>query len=84
MKALKHANKLISINLPPDILKKLDKVSKFEERPKIYYIKKGLSELLEQKYNDIEDYLNARKTMESVKSNGEKLVSFDTVFKNVK
>lgn len=75
---------ILSVNLPAEILDKLNKVSKFEERPKSYYIKKGLSEILNQRCQDIEDHLSAKKTMEQVLAKNEKLVSFDEVFKTAK
>ena len=74
----------ISAHIPTDLANKLQKVADFEERPKSYYIKKGLAEILEEKSRDIEDYLSAKKTLEKAKANGEGFVSFDEVFKNIK
>ncbi|MFT5702674.1 MAG: putative DNA-binding protein, partial [Rickettsiales bacterium] len=61
---------------------KLQLISEFEERPKSYYIKKGLSELLEEKFQDMQDYLKAKKTLADAKAKNE-FVSFDEVFKDV-
>ena len=51
----------ISVNIPLEMAKTLDKVAKFEERSKSYYIKKGLARILEEKIVDIKDYLEVRK-----------------------
>ncbi|MFT6346815.1 MAG: putative DNA-binding protein, partial [Myxococcota bacterium] len=53
----------ISAHIPSDLAEKLQLISEFEERPKSYYIKKGLSELLEEKFQDMQDYLKAKKTL---------------------
>jgi predicted DNA-binding protein len=73
----------ISAHIPEDLAKKLQLVSDFEERPKSYYIKKGLSELLEEKFIAMQDYLSAKKTYEEAKAKNE-FVSFDEVFKSIK
>jgi len=72
----------ISAHIPADLAEKLQLISEFEERPKSYYIKKGLSELLEEKFKDMQDYLNAKKTLADAKAKNE-FVSFDEVFKDV-
>jgi len=73
----------ISAHIPADLAEKLQLISKFEERPKSYYIKKGLSELLEEKFEAMQDYLNAKKTLAEAKTKNE-FVSFDEVFEGVK
>jgi predicted DNA-binding protein len=73
----------ISAHIPEDLAKKLQLVSDFEERPKSYYIKKGLTEILEEKFRDMNDYLSARKTLEEAKAKNE-FVSFEKVFKGIK
>ena len=73
----------ISAHIPADLAEKLEMVSKFEERPKSYYIKKGLSELLEEKFRNMQDYLSAKKTLEKAKADND-FVSFEEAFKDVK
>ena len=73
----------ISAHIPADLAEKLQLVSEFEERPKSYYIKKGLSELLEERFRDMQDYLSARKTLAEAKAKNE-FVSFDEVFGDIK
>jgi len=73
----------ISAHIPKDLFNMLEGVAEFEERPKSYYVKKGLSEVLEEKYRDMQDYLSAKKTLEKAKKNDD-FVSFNEVFKNVK
>lgn len=73
----------ISAHIPADLAKKLDLVSKFEERPKSYYIKKGLSEILDEKFRDMQDYLSAKKTLEKARADND-FVSFEEAFKDVK
>ena len=74
----------ISAHISMDLAKQLQKIADFEERPKSYYIKKGLSKILEERLRDIQDYTKAKKTLKEAKNKGEKFVSFDEVFKNVK
>ena len=74
----------ISAHISIDLAEKLQKISAFEERPKSYYIKKGLSKILEERLRDIKDYASAKKTLKKAKADGEKFVSFDEIFKGVK
>lgn len=73
----------ISANIEEDLAKKLEEVSKHEGRTKSYYIKKGLSLILDPKFQDIEDIMSAKKTLNDAKKSEEKFVSFDEVFKDV-
>lgn len=73
----------ISAHIPASLAEKLEVVSKFEERPKSYYIKKGLSEILEEKFRDMQDYLSAKKTLEKAKADND-FVSFEEAFKHLK
>ena len=73
----------ISAHIDEKLAQKLELVSQFEERAKSYYIKKGLTDLLEEKAQDIEDYITAQKTLQESIDNGEEIVSFEEVFKNV-
>lgn len=74
----------ISAHIDDDLANKLEKVAEFEGRSKTYYIKKGLSEILDQKFQDMQDMLNAQKTLKTVIADKEDFVSFDEVFKDVK
>jgi predicted DNA-binding protein len=74
----------ISAHISIDLAEKLQKIANFEERPKSYYIKKGLSKILEERLRDIQDYTKAKKTLKQAKVSNEKFVSFDEVFKGVK
>lgn len=73
----------ISANIEDDLAKKLEQVSEFEGRSKSYYIKKGLSLILDPKFQDIQDMLSAKKTLDAAKKSDEGFVSFNDVFKDV-
>lgn len=73
----------ISAHIDESLALKLEKVSEFEGRSKSYYIKKGLTEILEQKFQDMQDMLSAQKTLKTAITSGEGFVSFDEVFKDV-
>ncbi len=73
----------ISAHIDDDLANKLEKVAEFEGRSKTYYIKKGLAEILDQKFQDMQDMLNAQKTLKAATTSGEGFVSFDEVFKDV-
>jgi hypothetical protein len=73
----------ISAHITEDLAKKSQLVSNFEERPKSYYITKGLTEILEEKFQDMQSYLSARKTLEESKAKDE-FVSFEEVFNGIK
>ncbi len=60
----------ISAQIPASLAKKLEKVSAFEERSKSYYVKKSLEKYLEEKLEDIEDYLDARKARKEFNASG--------------
>ncbi len=72
----------ISAHIDESLALKLEKVSEFEGRSKSYYIKKGLTEILEQKFQDMQDMLSAQRTLKAAKDSGEGFVSFDEVFKD--
>ncbi len=74
----------ISANIPIELGEMLDKVSRAEEQSKSYYIKKGLEQLLLDRLEDLEDYEDARKAYEEFIASGEKTVSFEDVFRDVK
>ncbi len=73
----------ISAHIEDNLAHKLEKVCEVEGRSKSYYIKKGLSLILDPKFQDIQDMLSAKKALEDAKKSGEDFVSFDEVFKDV-
>jgi predicted DNA-binding protein len=74
----------VSAHIPIGLAEKLQQIAQFEERSKSYYIKKGISDIVEEKLQDMQDYLSARQTLKEAKKNNEDFVSFDEVFKGVK
>ncbi len=74
----------VSANIPIELGEMLDKVSRAEERSKSYYIKKGLEQLLLDRLEDLEDYEDAKKAYEEFIASGEKTISFEDVFRDVK
>ncbi len=74
----------VSANIPIELGEMLDKVSRAEERSKSYYIRKGLEQLLLNRLEDLEDYEDAKKAYEEFIASGEKTVSFEDVFRDVK
>ncbi|MGU9961784.1 MAG: CopG family transcriptional regulator [Candidatus Puniceispirillales bacterium WSBS_2018_MAG_OTU23] len=74
----------VSANISIELGEMLDKVSRAEERSKSYYIKKGLEQLLRERLEDLEDYEDAKKAYEEFIASGEKTVSFEDVFRDVK
>jgi predicted DNA-binding protein len=73
----------ISAHIEEDLAKKLLTVSEIEGRSKSYYIKKGLSLILDPKFQDIQDMLSAKKTLDAAKQSNEDFVSLDEVFKDI-
>lgn len=71
----------VSAHIDDDLATKLQMVAEFEGRSKTYYIKKGLTDILDQKWQDMQDMLSAQKTLKAAKANGD-FVSFDEVFKD--
>jgi RHH-type rel operon transcriptional repressor/antitoxin RelB len=74
----------ISAHISKELSDKLEKVSKFEERAKSYYIKKALEQFLEQRLEDIEDYYDAKKAVEEFKASGEKRIPWEEVVKEIR
>ena len=73
----------VSAHISQELSQKLSKIAEFEHRSKSYYITKGLTDLLEQKIEDMKDLKSAEKTLKDAKKNNEKLASFDDVFKDI-
>ena len=72
----------VSAHIDEKLARKLEKVAEFDGRSKTYYIKKGLEIVLGANSQDMEDMLNARKTLKAARVNND-FVSFDEVFKNI-
>ena len=72
----------VSAHIEPDLASKLEEVAKFEGRSKTYYIKAGLSKILDEKFQDLQDILSARKTLKDAQINNA-FATFDEVFKDV-
>jgi predicted DNA-binding protein len=69
----------ISAHISKELSDKLEKVAKFEERAKSYYIKKSLEQFLEQRLEDMEDYIDAKNAVEEMRKTGEKSISWEEV-----
>lgn len=66
----------ISVKIPAEIAKILDEVSKAEERPKSYYVRKGLELFLIARLENLEDYEEAAEAYKEFIASGRKSVSF--------
>jgi len=71
----------ISAQIPTSLAKKLEKVAAFEERSKSYYIKKSLEKYLEEKLEDIQDYIDAKKAQKEFNASGRQTVSWEEIKK---
>ena len=74
----------VSAHISEQLSQKLMQIAEYEHRSKSYYITKGLTDLLEKKFQDIQDLKSAKETLKKSKEENEKLISFDEVFKGVK
>lgn len=61
----------------------LAKVSKAEERPKSYYVRKGLELFLMKKLEDIEDYEKGMHAYEEFLASGEEKISLSEIEKEL-
>lgn len=66
----------ISVQIPAETAEILEKISKIEERPKSYYVRKGLELFLMTRLEDFVDYEDAAKAYREFLASGEKTVSF--------
>ena len=66
----------ISVKIPSEIAEILSKVSKAEERPKSYYVRKGLELFLMARLENLEDHEEAAEAYKEFLASGEKSVSF--------
>ncbi len=73
----------ISAHISKELSDKLEKVAKFEERAKSYYIKKSLEQFLEQRLEDMEDYIDAKNAVEEMKRTGEQGIPFEDICKEL-
>jgi predicted DNA-binding protein len=74
----------ISAHISKSLAEKLEKVAQFEERGKSYYIKKSLEQYLEQKLEDMEDYIDAKEAWEDMQKNGRKGIPFEDICTDLK
>jgi predicted DNA-binding protein len=74
----------ISAHVPQALAKRLEKVAKFEERSKSFYIKKALEEYLKARIEDIQDSIEIAKEYEEFKKSKQKSISFKEAFKGIK
>ena len=73
----------ISAKIPAEIAKILSKVSKMEERPKSYYVRKGLELFLMARLENLEDYEEAAEAYKEFIASGENSVSFSELKKEL-
>ncbi len=78
------ANVNISAQIPASLAKKLEKVSAFEERSKSFYIKKALENYLQEKLEDIQDLIEAKKRIREHKKSGEPYISWEEIQEKMK
>lgn len=74
----------ISVSIPKALSDMLERVARAEARSKGYYVEKGLEAILRERLEDLEDYEEARQAYEEFVASGEKGMSFEEVFANVK
>lgn len=71
----------ISAQIPAELAKKLERVANAEERSKSYYIKKSLEKFLQEKLEDMEDYIDAKNALEEHKNSGQKTINYKDALK---
>ena len=71
----------VSAQISADLGEILARVSKAEERPKSYYVRKGLELFLMKKLEDLEDYEEARRAYEEFVASGEEAIPWSEVKK---
>ena len=74
----------ISVSIPKALSDTLERVARAEARSKNYYVEKGLEVILRERLEDLEDYEEARQAYVEFVASGEKGMSFEEVFANVK
>ena len=73
----------ISANIPKNLGNMLHTVAAQEERPKSYYVQKGLEMFLYNRLEDWEDYQDAQQAYDEFVASGEKSVPLEEVFKDI-
>jgi len=71
----------ISARIPAELGEMLSRVSRIEERPKSYYVKKSLEFFLTNRLEDIEDYEEAERTYSEFIASGEETIPFSEIKK---
>jgi predicted DNA-binding protein len=69
----------ISAHISQSLADKLEKVARYEERAKSYYIKKSLEQYLEQRLEDIQDYKEAKESWEEMEISGREGTDWENV-----
>ncbi len=73
----------ISVKIPAEIAEVLGKVSKAEEKPKSYYVRKGLELFLMARLENLEDHEEAAEAYKEFIASGGKSVSFSELKKEL-
>lgn len=73
----------VSAQISADLGEILDRVSKAEERPKSYYVRKGLELFLMKKLEDIEDYEEGMRAYEEFLASGEETIPLSEIEKEL-
>ena len=73
----------ISANIDKELYEKLQYVSSSDERSKSYYIKKGLSYILEERIAELGDSKESEMRYKESIESGEKYISLDEVIRNI-
>ena len=81
--ARQSAEQTINISAPISLslAKKLEKVAKFDSRPKTYYIRQALEYLMAERMQDIADYIEAKKILADMKASGEETIPYEEIRK---
>ena len=73
----------LSVEIPIPLAEKLDRVRRFEERAKSFHVRKALEKYLEEKLEDVEDYIDAKRAHEEFLASGEKTASWEDMKKEL-
>lgn len=71
----------VSAQISADLDEILDRVSKAEERPKSYYVRKGLELFLMKKLEDMEDYEEGMRAYKEFLASGEEAIPLSEIEK---
>lgn len=67
----------VGANISPKLSAIFTTVAEIEERPKSYYIRKGLETFFKQRLEDLEDYRDAKQAHDAFVASGEEGVPFE-------